>query len=254
MVDLFGQGAYDVRLDWGPVGAVATGAEVAVVVDALSFSTTVTVAVGRGMAVFPYPWREARAAEFARQHDATLAVGRLEATKDGATPAPSLSPAGLLACDPVERLVLPSPNGATIAGVLRDAGATVVIGCLRNASAVAARLDAVLREGRSVAVIASGERWASDGSLRPCLEDHLGAGAILSALRARSSGARFSPEATAAAALFDATPDLRATLHACVGGRELTEKGFAADVDVAADLDGSDVVPLLRDGAFRHYA
>ncbi|MDP9822983.1 hypothetical protein [Nocardioides massiliensis] len=54
MADLFGQGEFGVRLDWGPTGAQATRADVAVVVDVLSFSTPVTVAVERGMRVFPY--------------------------------------------------------------------------------------------------------------------------------------------------------------------------------------------------------
>lgn len=42
MADLFGQGDFHVRLDWGPVGAQATRADVTVVVDVLSFSTSVT--------------------------------------------------------------------------------------------------------------------------------------------------------------------------------------------------------------------
>lgn len=99
--DLYGQGSYLVRLDWGAVGAQACLADVCVVVDVLSFSTSVTIAVERGMQVLPFPWKDARAADFAWANDAVLAVGRLEATKDGAVPAPSLSPAGLLACDPV---------------------------------------------------------------------------------------------------------------------------------------------------------
>jgi 2-phosphosulfolactate phosphatase len=60
-----------------------------------------------------------------------------------------------------------------------------------------------------------------------------------------------SPEARAAVDLFEAARgDLDRRLHDCVGGRELTAKGFAADVDVAADLDASTVVPVLTDGAF----
>jgi hypothetical protein len=35
--DLFGQGDFHVRLDWGPIGAKATQADVAVVVDELTF-------------------------------------------------------------------------------------------------------------------------------------------------------------------------------------------------------------------------
>jgi 2-phosphosulfolactate phosphatase len=222
-----------------------------VIVDVLSFSTSVTVAVERGMRVFPSPWNGSRAEEFAAQHDAVLAVGRLESIKDGAVPAPSLSPADLLSCATIPRLVLPSPNGSTIAAALLYGGSTVAVGCLRNAHAVAEWLGPAVKAGRSVAVIAAGERWSYDDSLRPALEDHLGAGAILSALSALGHADRLSPEATAAAELFDASVgNLSARLHGCVGGRELTCKGFTSDVDVAADLNSSRIVPVLKDGAF----
>ena len=249
---IFGQGDYDIRFDWGPNGAHELKADAAVVVDVLSFSTAVTIAVERGMAVYPFPWNDERAAEFATAHEASLAVGRLESTKSGSVVAPSLSPAGLLACRFEPRIVLPSPNGSSIAASLLESGSRVAVGCLRNASAVAHWLCAQLDEGRSVAVIGAGERWGSDGSLRPALEDQLGAGAILSTLRSLGFGGSMSPESVCAAALFDAVqPVLADTLHECVGGRELTSKGFRADVAVAAELDASAVVPVLVDGAFR---
>jgi len=222
-----------------------------VIVDVLSFSTSVTVAVERGMRVFPYGWKGAQAEEFAAQHDAVLAVGRLEATTDGEVTAPSLSPAALLSCEMIPRLVLPSPNGSTIVAALLDGGSTVAVGCLRNAQAVAEWLVPAVKAGRSVAVIATGERWSYDDSLRPALEDHLGAGAILSALSALGHSDRLSPEASAAAELFDASVvRLSERMHSCVGGRELTSKGFASDVDVAADLNSSRIVPVLQGGAF----
>lgn len=251
MSDLFGQGDFGVRLDWGPIGAKATRADVAVVVDVLSFSTSVTVAVERGMRVFPYRWKGSRAEEFAAERDAVLAVGRLESTRRGAVPAPSLSPAGMLVCEVIPRLVLPSPNGSTIATALLESDATIAVGCLRNARAVARWLVPAVEAGRSVAVIAAGERWSHDDSLRPAIEDHLGAGAILSALVELGHGNGFSPEAQAAAALFDASRDmLTERIHDCVGGRELNSKGFGCDVDVAADLNVSTIVPVLAEGAF----
>lgn len=251
--EVFGQAQHRARLDWGPVGARATQGDVAVVVDVLSFTTSVTVAVDRGVRVLPFPWRDDRAAAFAREHDAVLAVGRLEARAPGAPEGPSLSPAGLLTCQPVPRLVLPSPNGSTIAAALQQGvpATEVVAGCLRNASAVGDHLAGALDRGLSVSVVASGERWSEDDSLRPALEDHLGAGAILGRVAERGHADLLSPEARAAADLFAATrPRLVEVLRACVGGRELTSKGFAADVDVAAELDASAVVPVLRGGAF----
>lgn len=251
MADLFGQSGFDIRFDWGLVGARAIWADVCVVVDVLSFSTSVTIAVERGIRVFPYPWTGRSAEEFAVQHKAVLAVGRLDATKAGAAPVPSLSPAGLLACEPVPRLVLPSPNGSTIAAALAERGSTVATGCLRNARAVARWLARAIGAGRSIAVVAAGERWRYDGSLRPALEDHLGAGAILSGLIALGFGGGLSPEAAMAAELFDAgLGSLGGRMRSCVGGRELIGMGYGADVDVAADLDVSSIVPVLVDGAF----
>ncbi|MQW74587.1 2-phosphosulfolactate phosphatase [Nocardioides sp. dk4132] len=251
MADLFGQGSFGLRMDWGPVGARAARADVSVVVDVLSFSTSVCIAVERGMRVYPYRWKDAEAAEFARENAAVLAVGRLEATKEGGIPAPSLSPAGLLECEVVPRLVLPSPNGSTIAEALRETGAEVVAGCLRNAGAVAEWLAPALERGLSVAVIAAGERWSSDDSLRPALEDHLGAGAILWSLARLGHGDLMSPEAAAAVDLFAAAQDdLGERMARCVGGRELASKGFAADVSAAAALSVSDIVPVLAGGSF----
>ena len=117
------QADYRVRFDWGPTGAaaIAAGADVAVVVDVLSFTTTLTVAVERGITVWPFPWKDERAAAYAEERDATLAVGRFEA-RDGPGDAVSLSPAAMTRVDGVERLVLPSPNGSTICARLAGSG------------------------------------------------------------------------------------------------------------------------------------
>jgi 2-phosphosulfolactate phosphatase len=61
-----------------------------------------------------------------------------------------------------------------------------------------------------------------------------------------------SPEARAAVAAFrDAAHRLPGVLSECASGRELSEKGWAADVGYAARLNASTTVPVLTDGAFR---
>jgi 2-phosphosulfolactate phosphatase len=231
------QQGFDVRFDWGMAGLRHVGSlcPAVVLVDVLSFSTCVDIACARGAAVLPYPHNDASAEDYAQQQRALLAGPR---DRGGL----SLSPGSLQALTPGTRLVLPSPNGSTLA---RACHAPIVIaGCLRNAGAVA---SAVMRSsGGPVAIIAAGELWP-DGSLRVALEDLIGAGAIVHAL----PGSR-SPEALAAEAVFLAAREhLQDKLTACASGRELTERGHADDVRLAAQLNGSSCVPRLVDGVFQ---
>ena len=152
------------HLEWGPTGAMIAPAPWMVVVDVLSFTTTLTVAIEREMTVYPFRWKDERAAAFAAERDAVLARGR--SVREGV----SLSPVSVRAAIGVERLVLPSPNGSAIAFGLAESGATVVGASLRNASAVAGWLCD--REG-AVTGVAAGERWPDD-TLRPAVEARLG--------------------------------------------------------------------------------
>lgn len=244
--DPWSQVDYGVRFDWGPVGAARIGQQgLLVIVDVLSFTTSVTVLVEHGTAVYPAPWRDARAAQLAAEIDAALAVGRREITEG--TPY-TLSPAALRGAPPTERLVLPSPNGSAIAAA--SSSTPIVAACLRNASAVAGWLArGPIRDGVPVNVVAAGERWP-DGSLRPAWEDLIGSGAVIAAAQHAVPELVASPEAKAAASAFTGIRDLAAGLHECASGRELTAGGFGADVDIAAEFDVSDVVPVLTRAAF----
>jgi 2-phosphosulfolactate phosphatase len=239
------QAAYRLRFDWGLTGARALTedarpGDVAVVVDVLSFTTTLCVAVEAGIEVHPYPWAAADAPAYAAARGATLAPGRREGLGAGSV---SLSPASFDGVTDVERVVLPSPNGSAISFALADAGVTVVGACLRNAGAVGAWLRATT--GR-ISVVAGGERWPDHG-LRPAVEDLWGAGAVLTSLGLEGA----SPEARTAAAAYDAVRgDLAAALPACASGRELVGAGFARDVEIAAAVDVAAVVPVLRGEAF----
>lgn len=227
----------EVVVEWGPQGARALTerCSVLVVVDVLSFTTTVTVAVERGATVWPHEGGEA-AHRLARSIDAQLA-----GTRGAHATGPTLSPVSMLELEPGARVVLPSPNGSTISYAAVTSGVEVVAGCLRNASAVARHLLGRERVG----VVPAGERWG-DGSLRPAYEDWVGAGAVVSRLAGYDPSVVLSPEAVAAAAAFEALRSLRT----CPSGVELVEKGFGGDVDVAEQVDGSGVVPVLVDGRY----
>ncbi|MEH6797624.1 MAG: 2-phosphosulfolactate phosphatase, partial [Rhodococcus sp. (in: high G+C Gram-positive bacteria)] len=76
------QSDFGLRLEWGPSGAdaIVGGADIAVIVDVLSFTTTLTVAMDAGIDVVPSRWRDDRAEQLAEQFDAVLAVGRSAAS------------------------------------------------------------------------------------------------------------------------------------------------------------------------------
>ncbi|MGW2716479.1 2-phosphosulfolactate phosphatase [Streptomyces sp. NPDC001492] len=250
-----------IRFEWGPAGAGRLAVEAAclVTVDVLSFSTTVSVAVEKGIRVLPFEWpggptteaehiSATEAAEsYARQWNARLAAHRTTVTPS--TPW-SLSPAHLRAAPFVARLVLPSPNGAAIAAAAPP-GVQVIAACLRNVTAVSRWLTShgYGTPEHPVAVIAAGERWA-DGSLRPALEDLLGAGSLIRELRSQGAGP-LSMEAAAARASYEGTADMVHAVATSASGRRLAAMGFVADVAIATEDDVCALVPVRDgDGAF----
>lgn len=154
-----------------------------------------------------------------------------------------------------------SRNGAAVAA--RAGEAVVLVGSLRNASAVA-RAIATLQDRNqartSVNVIAAGEADA-DGAVRFAVEDHLGAGAIVAALTDLGID-HTAPDAAVAAEGFRALKRaLRHMVSASGSARELAGGVAATDrmqasgavpttTSSAAELDALDVVPVLRDGVF----
>jgi 2-phosphosulfolactate phosphatase len=236
---VFRQDGYDIRLEWGAEGvaALADTCGALVVVDVLSFSTAVDVAVSRGARILPLPWQDSPAAEAAKAAGAVL----------GGERSWSLRPSSLLDIPAGTLLALASPNGATLATKAAATGARVLAGCLRNARAVAGQALAAAG-GRPVGVIPAGERWSVDGCpLRPCVEDQLGAGAVVAAMLVLGGGVA-SPEALMASRAALATDDLEAALAGCSSGRELAARGREQDVELAGELDVSTVAPVLVDG------
>jgi 2-phosphosulfolactate phosphatase len=230
------QYAYDVRCEWGRHGVelLARECAVVVIVDVLSFCTSVDVAVGRGARVLPQRWRNPYAAREAATYGA-LPAGR----RDGG--GPSLRPSSLLGLAAGTVLALPSPNGATLCAAAAGYDAVVFAGCLRNATAVGTAARAV---GGPIGLVPAGERWPDD-TLRVAAEDALGAGAVIAAIDAGS----LSPEAELVAAQFTAAAGrLPAVLAGLASGRELIADGYGADVDLAAALDVSAAAPRLVDG------
>lgn len=238
----FDQGPFDIRCEWGLEGLqeLLPASRAVVIVDVLSFTTSVDIAAGNGALVYPFRSKDQTAAAYARSRDALMA----NATREFEGGGYSLSPSSLLDIPAGTALVLPSPNGSTLS--LSTGDIPTFAGCIRNATALAG----VLRQYETgISFIPAGERWKQQQTLRPAIEDLIGAGAVIHALE----GTR-SPEAETAARVFEAfRDDLESVLCTSGSGKELIGRGFAADVRLAAALDASRCVPVLKDGAYRSY-
>lgn len=231
----FEQNDFEIKCEWGKQGVLqlAPVSDVIVIVDVLSFSTCIEIANSRGAIILPYQWKDDSAKAYARSMGAKLAAKRGNSGY-------SLSPASLISITEGTRLVLPSPNGSSLSLVTTKV--PTLTGCLRNCQAVAL---AAMNYGRRIAVIPAGEQWR-DRTLRPSFEDFVGAGAIISYLQGS-----LSPEAQLAVVAYQGVHQtLENLIKQCGSGKELIERGFEQDVDLAAKLNVSDCVPTLVDGAY----
>ncbi|MBW3617002.1 MAG: 2-phosphosulfolactate phosphatase, partial [Proteobacteria bacterium] len=121
-----------VTVEWGLRGVetLRDHVSVLVIVDVLSFSTAVDVAVSRGAAVHPFAYGDKDAQATADRLGAVLAEPRRASGGQF-----SLSPVSLQAILPGTQLLLPSPNGSRLS--LACGSTRALTGCLRNARAVA---------------------------------------------------------------------------------------------------------------------
>lgn len=229
-----------VACEWGMNGLLALReqAAVIVIVDVLSFSTAVDVAVSRGASVYPFALGDRAATEQAAANvGAVLAMPRRTAGGQF-----SLSPQSLLSAKPGLKLMLPSPNGSRL--TLETGDRVTFAGCLRNAAAVASAARTAANGGQ-IAVIAAGERWP-DGSLRPAIEDMLGAGAIIHHLDLRCTA-----EADAMKVAYRSSANrLHDLITDSVSGRELINAGFAGDVELALEGNMSCTAPRFSGGSY----
>jgi 2-phosphosulfolactate phosphatase len=250
MNSFFDQSPYEVKLDWGIRGAreATKRKEIMIIVDVLSFSSTVIAAMENQAVIYPFaPPINEEARNYANQIRAELVVGRAEAIKTGKR---SLSPISFTVDDYGKSYVLCSLNGAACVEAAKRVP-SLLIGSLRNARAVAeAAIELKKMTGKAITIIACGERWenaASDeNELRPGIEDYLGAGAIISYINGSQS-----PEAFVCKQAFKASQQqLTELISKCGSGRELAERGFKEDVGFCMQLNQSSIVPILSQNKF----
>jgi 2-phosphosulfolactate phosphatase len=246
---MFDQSPYSCKVEWGKRGAreSAERGDIVIIVDVLSFSSTVVSALNAGAFIYPYP-PDLDGEKYAKSVNAVYIMGRAEAARAGQ---PTLSPVTFSENHQNKSYVLSSLNGAYCTWIASKVPA-LLIGSLLNASAVAAAANGIQHEtGAAITVVPSGEMWnetrENEDCLRPPIEDYLGAGAILSKLYGEKS-----PEAQVCIAAFNGTKEyLNELIWDCGSGRELRERGYEADVLHCSHLDATAAVPILRDGHFK---
>ncbi len=242
----FNQHPYRCRFDWGRRGVrdAAERGDVIVIVDVLRFSSCVAIAVERGASVYPCAYG-AEAEEMAQRVDgrvATVPDGAHAGVKFALVPAFTEAQSG-------EAIVLRTLNGAECT-LLAASAPHVFAGALLNASAVARAVTQILDASHlCVTVVACGERCVepmAGEAICFAIEDYLGAGAILSAMRRD-----LSSEARVCASAFDRSrDDVLELLLDCGSGRQLRAWGLEDDVRFAAQIDACDTAPVLRDGRY----
>lgn len=256
----YDQSEFDIKCEWGIKGieALADVSDVFIIVDVLSFSSCVDVAVSKGATVYPHYKRDGETIEYAKKLGAELAVSRKDNPEGKYY---SLLLSSLINIPKNTKLVLPSPNGSAISFAANSK--PLLCGCLRNAKAVA---QYAMKKFKKISVIPAGEKWEDDSSLRPCVEDMLGAGAIIAYLKGL-----VSPEGRVMMAVFNMFKNniagaLKSSSsgkeHKTVfdsfahviknssSGKELIERGYEKDIEIASELNVSECVPVLINGAY----
>lgn len=248
---MFNQFPYVCRVEWGRRGAreAAERGDIVIIVDVLSFSSTVVSALNAGAVIYPYP-PDLDGKSYAASVGAEYILGRAEAAREGK---PTLSPVTFNCSHQNNSYVLSSLNGAYCTWIASKVPA-LLIGSLLNASAVAAAANKIQQDsGAAITVVPSGEMWndvrENEDRLRPSIEDYLGSGAILSRLQGDKS-----PEAQVCVHAFQNSKEsLEQLIWDCGSGRELRERGYEDDVRHCGRLDITDAVPILLDGHFKQW-
>lgn len=225
-----------INCEWGIEGLnkYSSDSHVTVIIDVLSFSTCVDIAISKNALIFPYIFKDESAIEYAKTNNAVLAS--FSRSKDKY----SFSPVSLKNINEGTRIVLPSPNGSELS--LNSRSKVTLCACLRNYRAVAEYVNSI---GGNVVVIPAGEKW-QNGTIRFAIEDYLGAGALISELKGE-----LSSEALAAKKYFESLKtELKDIIKVSLSGIELIEKGFQEDVDIAFELNAGRSVPVLKNNCF----
>jgi 2-phosphosulfolactate phosphatase len=207
-----------------------------VVFDVLRATSSMTAALAAGVSrieVFPDSASALRAA-------ATAPPGRILCGEENCLPPPGFdlgnSPRAFNAPQHAGRIVLMSTTNGTRALLAAVGAEHICTGALVNASAVARTL---VGAKRPITLLCAGTNHTV------AMEDVLGAGAVIHALKRHGDVSLTSDVALMADRLFAASShELPAVLRNTRGGKNIIAAGLADDIDFCARLDAFDVVGI----------
>jgi len=249
MVDLGSGTSALLDIDVALVPSQASGwrRQVAIVIDELRASSTLTVLIDRGCPQVAVTASLTEARRLARQRGALLAGEREGRTPPGFDVNNSPTELNRL---PIagRQVVLCTTNGTLVLSRLRQLPA-VLVGCLLNAGAVAAAAFRLAqRYQASVGIACAGQRG------RFVLDDAIAAGVIIHRLVAVAAkegrGCAMSDAAQAALRFEAAYPDVLTALLESGSGRQLAALGLRNDIEFCSQVDISTTVPALQPGPY----
>jgi 2-phosphosulfolactate phosphatase len=218
-------------IDLAFTGAEARECDVAVVIDVLRATSTITQALSAG-------YRRVLCTDSLELALSLRRPGRIIAGErdclppdgfdHGNSPFEVLEPAG-------EELVLTSSNGTSAILACARRAETVLLAAALNIAAVAdAICERVNPADAAIQIVCAG------GDGRPCIEDTFVAGRIASEL----SGER-TDSVVIAQVLSDHFVNASAALHAGTHARKLSERGFSSDIVLCGRTSTLVVVPTV---------
>jgi 2-phosphosulfolactate phosphatase len=239
-----GNGPIPIDVALMPSAAGVVPGRVVIVIDQIRASTTITTALDLGCSELVLAGDVETARRLRLEHGHLLA-GEQQAVKPADFDFDN-SPSELSRSDIRGRsLVLCSTNGTAVVTRLRTAD-HLLIGCLRNARAVAGAALRLAGATGSIQAVCCGTRGAF------ALDDAVAAGVIVGRIGELAAGigrqVELTDAARAAVMIRRSFPSLLAAMTDSAGGRTLVRVGARDDIGFCAEVDASETAPVLVPG------
>jgi len=214
--------------------------QVCVVVDVIRASTTLVTLLDRGAGQVLIAGHVASARQYAAHHPGLVLAGE----ERGLAPRGfhyGNSPVELSRADVEGRTVVFVTTNGTAAIHAVEARGPVLVGALRNATAVSREAARLARGSDAGVTIVCAGREGAFG-----IDDAYAAGCLIDQLLAEGEAEdEMTDAALAALRLYRSEPDVAALFRASAAGRNVIGLGLGDDVSYCAERDRSTAVPTL---------